>query len=493
MKNDTFFLCFVNAAAKSISGMNTATPTSRATEQEKKPFRILVVEDEKYFRNSLSLKLSKYGQVDEAGNLQEAKQKISQTPYSLAFIDLNLSEDKLRYEGLELVEFASQYNVPSAVLTGVYRKEILEKAYTHGAQKYFFKGDIDQDFDCDVDAFISSMKSINVESFFAKHFITQDKNLIEEVKRVFPSFLRGVPLLIEGPSGVGKSHLGELLHSASQGSKNNFAHINSKEIQDDLAESRLFGHKKGSFTDAKKDTEGFFAKAQDGTLFIDEIGNTPLSLQKTLLQVLQTREYIPVGATKAIRSNCKIITATNADLESLMGEEKFREDFFYRISACRIKIPPLSERPKDIKLLIENELAQKTNKIVIKNSAMEKLLAYKWPGNIRELKNVISALVSGPLGVIYDSDLPVHIQKNILPQAVHEKRLYTQAVSQFISTYGLDAFVKHIEEESFKEALQKNSNRFRNAIKHLRITQYRGYSIKDRIEKRNETPDEKLS
>jgi len=203
----------------------------------------------------------------------------------------------------------------------------------------------------------------------------------------------GSTVLIEGPSGSGKELFARAIHNVS-GKKGEFVAVSCAALPDTLLESELFGYKKGAFSEAKKDKPGRFARAKDGTIFLDEIGDISAALQVKLLRVLQEKEYEPLGATVTSKTNARVIAATNRTLAELVGRGTFREDLFYRLNVVKIELPPLVRRREDIPLLIDYFI-QKFNVLKgkevtgISENALNLLMRYNFPGNIRELENII--------------------------------------------------------------------------------------------------------
>lgn len=219
-------------------------------------------------------------------------------------------------------------------------------------------------------------------------------------------------ILIEGESGVGKELFARAIHSLSKRNKKPLISVNCSALPDTLLESELFGYVKGAFTDAKKDKEGRFAMAEGGTLFLDEIGDISQLVQVKLLRVLQERQYEPLGSGKTRSADIRFITATNKNLEALVEEKKFRKDFYYRINVIKIIVPPLRERKEDIPLLIEHFIS-KFNQISdrriegISPYATSILMQYNFPGNVRELENIIEhAFVLCDRNIIMPEHLP---------------------------------------------------------------------------------------
>jgi two-component system response regulator GlrR len=206
-------------------------------------------------------------------------------------------------------------------------------------------------------------------------------------------------IYISGESGTGKELIAKVVHLASDRRDNAFVALNCAAIPETLLESELFGHEKGSFTDAKKSHKGMFAQAHLGTIFLDEIGDMSLSLQAKLLRVLQEKQLHPLGSEKPVDVDVRVITATNKDLEAMVKDGSFREDLFYRIHVVPVEIPPLRERKEDVPLLAEHflrEMSQRMKKDIkgISAMAMQKLMLYDWPGNVRELQNTIERAVA---------------------------------------------------------------------------------------------------
>lgn len=238
------------------------------------------------------------------------------------------------------------------------------------------------------------------------------KDVFERIRKVASS---DSTVLVTGPSGTGKELVAEAIHEMSLRSSQNRISVNCGAIPSELLESELFGHVKGSFTGAVSNRKGRFETANNGTIFLDEIGDMPLLLQVKLLRVIQNRQIEPVGANQLIDINVRIIAATHRDLEAAVSEGKFREDLFYRLNVIPINIPALKERREDIPLLIGHFLqkfvsADGSNRIEFSDEALEMLLSYDWPGNVRELENVIERLVILRGGSrILPEDLPAKI------------------------------------------------------------------------------------
>lgn len=252
-------------------------------------------------------------------------------------------------------------------------------------------------------------------------------------------------VLIEGASGTGKELVARAIHNNSPRKKGPFVAVNCGALPDTLCESELFGYKAGAFTDAKKDKPGRFALAQDGTIFLDEIGDVALPVQVRLLRVLEQKEYEPLGSTKVVKTNARVITATHRNLQQLVREGRFRDDLYYRINVIKVCLPPLSERKEDIPLLADHfveRFSHLTGKQImgLSQEAMAALMLHDWPGNVRELENAIEhAFVLCRQELIHLRHLPTHL----VPKG-----------RSVLVPAGLT--LKEAEKRTIEEALQRN-------------------------------------
>jgi len=267
-------------------------------------------------------------------------------------------------------------------------------------------------------------------------------------------------ILIEGESGTGKELFARAIHNLSFRKDKPFVAVNCGALPDTLLESELFGYKAGAFTDAKKDKPGRFALAQGGTIFLDEIGDVSASVQVKLLRVLQDKTYEPLGGISPVKADVRIITATNKKLEELVKEDKFRDDLYYRINVMKLELPPLRERKEDITLLVEhfigrfNRLHNK-NICCITNEVTAALLSYNYPGNVRELENIIEhcfVLCDGE--VIEAKHLPSSTRPSLKSESTKDSKPTT---------------IKQMEIILIKQALKRNKGNKTAAAKQLGI------------------------
>lgn len=255
----------------------------------------------------------------------------------------------------------------------------------------------------------------------------------------------GSNVLIEGESGTGKELFARAIHNNSPKSKGPFVAVNCGALPDTLIESELFGYKAGAFTDARNDKPGRFAMAQDGTIFLDEIGDISPCVQVRLLRVLEEKTYEPLGSSHTVKTNARVISATHRNLENMVQEDRFRQDLYFRINIIRLSLPRLSERKEDIPLLadhfIESFNFSKGKKIVgLTQEAITALMLYDWPGNVRELENAIE------YAFVFCTGELIRLQH--LPDHLHPDK------SSIVVPVGVT--LKEIEKRAIQQALQKN-------------------------------------
>ncbi len=386
--------------------------------------KILVVDDEKGVANMLQIALSQEGHdVKVAYSGREALESASETMPDVAIVDVRMED----MNGLELLSALREIgDVTVIVMTAYASVESAIEALRKGAFDYIIKP-----FDLD------EMKLVVSKAFDYRRLQHENIKLREEVEKYrksekligeHPSF-RAVlekvriiartdsTVMIYGESGTGKELIAREIHSLSNRSDGPFIAINMASIPEDLLESELFGHKKGAFTGATSDKKGLFVAANGGTLFLDEISETSPKLQAKLLRVIETKEITPLGSTRPIKVNVRILAATNKDLKRLVQEKKFREDLFYRLNVITIKLPPLRERKSDIPLLVDYFVRKYSLKHGLppkkfSREALDLLQRYPWPGNVRELEHVVEqALILSQTDVIGPDDLPDELRR----------------------------------------------------------------------------------
>jgi len=380
---------------------------------------ILIVDDEKDICMALNILLSKEGHsVKEAYNGEQALERIKKENFDIVMTDIKM--DKM--DGFAVLKEAQKYSPETSVImmTAFASVGSAVEAMRSGASDYITKPFINDEIRLTISRILQS-RQLQMENQILRQELSQRQtaftNIIgssESMQKVFNVMEKVIPnksnILITGESGTGKGLVAQAIHEAGPRKDKPFIAINCGAIPENLLESELFGHKKGAFTSANEDKKGLITMAHTGTLFLDEIGELPQALQVKLLHVIQTRELTPVGDTRVITVDVRIIAATNADLMQRVKEGRFREDLYYRLNVIEIHMPSLRERRDDIPVLIKHFMevfAKEAGKIIkdIDYEAMQALLAYDWPGNIRELRNTIeraTVLADGEVITMHD-------------------------------------------------------------------------------------------
>jgi DNA-binding NtrC family response regulator len=395
------------------------------------PFKILVVEDNESLREVLTKILTTQGyetlSVDSA---ESGYDSIQQQPFDLVITDLKLPQ----MSGLELLRAAKE-RLPSLrilLMTAYGTLETAVEAMKLGAVDFISKP-FEPEFLLNLVAgMVQSKKQKLRRRNHHLEIISQSSKMEALLKQARKIAALDVPVLILGESGTGKELLARYLHDqrllagnySRAGELTNpggeLVAVNCGSIPADLLESEFFGHEAGAFTGAVERHIGFFELANNGTIFLDEIGNMPLALQVKLLRTLQESEIRRVGGTRTIKLSARVVSATNADLSVLMKERKFREDLYYRLSVMTLEIPPLRDRKEDIPLLaryiIRNFSETATVQRTISKDALSYLQEYDWPGNIRELENVLERALVFSASEITKADLEVSLGPKLKPQ-----------------------------------------------------------------------------
>lgn len=271
-----------------------------------------------------------------------------------------------------------------------------------------------------VESFVDDRARTILEKKVASSFSFEDlkghSQAMLSIYEILPSLAESdVSLLLLGETGTGKDLLAKVMHQTSKQQRGPFIKVNCAALPENLLESELFGYLKGAFTDAKQDKPGRFQLARGGTLFLDEIGEIPLSLQAKLLQALEDKEFYPLGATRPVQVDVRLIASTNKDLQQLISKGAFRPDLYYRLKVAELELPPLRERKVDISLLTEHFLQelcalQGKTSLELDQEALRLLLDYDYPGNVRELRNILEyALLLSPGSRITPEHLPAYL------------------------------------------------------------------------------------
>jgi DNA-binding NtrC family response regulator len=384
--------------------------------------KILVVDDEQSMCQFLALMLRREGYLVTAVNRgQEALDLLREEEFDVVITDIKMPE----MDGLEVLTNVKKLDpgLPVIILTAFASQRSAIEAVNRGAFQYLEKNAKNDDIKMVVKSALE-MRRVRSENTFLKRQLRkshEEREIIgssDGIRAVFKMVDKVAEtdstIMIFGESGTGKELIAREVHYRSRRSQGPFVSINCGAIPRDLLESNLFGHVKGSFTGAVKDTPGLFVVAEGGTFFLDEVGEMPLATQVKLLRALQEREIIPVGGTQPIKIDCRLVEATNVDLEREVAEGRFRADLFFRLNVIPLRMPALRQRRDDIPLLVDHFLKRQAKGGTLKTvskEAMELLMKYDWPGNVRELENVMErALVLDEGGHIGPEDLPDKIR-----------------------------------------------------------------------------------
>ncbi|HHV4281846.1 TPA: two-component system response regulator GlrR [Klebsiella pneumoniae] len=369
----------------------------------RKPARLLLVDDDPGLLKLLGMRLISEGySVVTAESGPEALRVLGREKVDLVISDLRMDEmDGLQlfseiqkgHPGMPVIILTAHGSIPDAV------------AATQQGVFSFLTKPVDKDALYKAIDEALEQRSPATDEAWRQAIVTRSPLMLRLLEQAGMVAQSDVSVLINGQSGTGKEIVAQAIHNASPRHDKPFVAINCGALPEQLLESELFGHARGAFTGAVSNREGLFQAAEGGTLFLDEIGDMPVALQVKLLRVLQERKVRPLGSNRDTEINVRIISATHRDLPKAMARGEFREDLFYRLNVVNLKIPPLSERTEDIPLLANHLLRQSADRHkpfvrAFSSDAMKRLMAAKWPGNVRQLVNVIEqcvALTSSPV------------------------------------------------------------------------------------------------
>ena len=404
--------------------------------------KILIIDDERSLLESFEMFLSEKGYIIECAiNAQEGFNKSRLFRPDVIILDVRLPD----MNGIDLIEKLKERHCPIIIITAFHDMETTIKAVKSGAFEYIPKPIDVEELENAIEKAFKTLdsssdgdrKSSDVwENEYEEGRIIGKSKIMKEVFKAIGILSENrVTVLIEGETGTGKELIARAIHMHSPYKNEPFRAINCSAIVGTLLESEHFGHEKGSFTGAITTKKGKIELAGEGTVFFDEIGELPLELQPKLLRFLQDKEFERIGGERRIHSNARVIAATNRDLWQMVQEGLFREDLFYRLSVTTIKVPPLRERKSDIPLLVDHLLKKinftlKKNIKKIEGNAISEMMKYEWPGNIRELENIITHAAINARGDIIPSELiiPLLGKKFFAKEHMAKKELTLQEI-----------------------------------------------------------------
>lgn len=434
---------------------------------------ILIVDDDISILELLQRHLKSMGyHTYKAVSVKEALLILKDTYIDLLITDIQMPE----VDGMQLIKFTNEHypDMPKLVLTGFPSvtgalevvksgaidyltkpftkeelKQSIQKAFEHSAKRNSLKPKTKHD-----------KQDLNTEMVGNSDAFLKLTNIINRVKD------NKATVLIKGESGTGKELVARAIHYSGKFSRKPFIAVNCGAIPKDLQEAELFGYKKGAFTGANENRDGFFQAAEGGTLFLDEIGTASLEVQTKLLRALQEKEITTVGSQKSQKVNIRIVAATNSDLLEDIKNKKFREDLYYRLTVVEIHVPPLRERKSDIPLLVEKFLQKygveyKDRFLRISNEALDILERYNWPGNIRELENSIQRAIIMTDGKIEVKHLPDHVkykidfpENSLVPLKEMEKAYVIRVLNHTEGNKTKAAKILQIDRKTLREKLR---------------------------------------
>jgi DNA-binding NtrC family response regulator len=433
---------------------------------------LLIVEDDPLQRKLIKENLEQEGYtVFEARSVKESLAAISEYPIDIAIVDFRLNGET----GLDVIQRMLEQNplITPVMVTAFGNIESAVKAMRQGAYDYIVKPIDFKNFLLVIERAlerqklrkeISILRNTVEERFSSKNFVFSSALMDEVAHLITKAAMSDATVLISGETGTGKDFVAKAIHFASRRRNGIFLPVNITSLPETLIESELFGAEKGSFTGAHERKIGKFEAAAEGTLFLDEIGDLPLQLQVKLLRVIQEKEFFRLGSSKPLRSDVRIIAATNKDLEKAVNEESFRSDLYYRLNVIRIHVPPLRERKDDIPPLVDffiRKYSEREGKRIegITAEAMNVLVRYVYPGNIRELENIVErAVVFSESSILTLADLPVFLKE-------------TREDDLAFEGHSLPEKVRMIETREIKKALRSTGGVKSKAARDLGITE----------------------
>ena len=436
--------------------------------------QILVVDDEPDIRELLEITLSRMGkETRSAADLGSAMNLLAAHSFDLCLTDMRLPDGN----GIELVKHITQNypETPVAMITAHGNMESAIEALKAGAFDFVSKPVNLEILRNLINTALKLSSAVTIDTQSNELTLLGSSQAMQNTRKKIQKLARSqAPVYISGESGVGKELVARLIHENGPRQDKPFVPVNCGAIPSELMESEFFGHKKGSFTGAVTDKEGLFQAASGGTLFLDEVADLPLHMQVKLLRAIQEKAIRPIGESTEIPINVRILSATHKDLAALVQADQFRQDLFYRINVIELHVPSLRERPEDIKVLVDHFLTEIANewqvdKVGISEEAMDALMTYSFPGNVRELENILEramTLCEGDTILQDDLQLPRGNPENITSQ----NNTTINSSAQDNDSLTLDPALLDKEREVIEKALEKTRYNKTAAAKLLGIT-----------------------
>ena len=438
-----------------------------------KNHQIAVFEDDELLITNISWKLKHVGTITPSSSLENALDILKAIKFDLAIIDLHLN--LMDESGKILILQCKKMNIPVIVISSDERPEMVDQLYGLGVKHFLRKKDF-------LDLLLHYVQNIlktndrdYFSRFFKTKFLTQNQKLQNDIQNLWSQPLRGESLHLSGPSGSGKSLIAQLYHEEAFG-KAPFIHLNCAEIPENLMESELFGHVKGAFTHAEKNHLGKIALANNGTLFLDEIGSLSLNLQAKLLKVLETKTFYPVGSNEIVRVNFTLITATWENLPKKIEQGLFRLDLYQRIKHFVLNLPSLSERPEDIMFFINQWMKNYPRHFQLTEDAKMHLAKYNFPGNMRELKSLLTQMAQTVDGKVSEESLRsnmIRYDATFMADPTSTTTIDYNLVKQL----GMKKFLKQMEKQIVMKSFENNRGQVTAVMQELKLSPSSFYRI----------------
>ncbi|MCD6390159.1 MAG: sigma-54-dependent Fis family transcriptional regulator [Desulfobulbaceae bacterium] len=463
--------------------------------------KILVVDDDQVLCEMFTDGLGRIGHdAVSVTTLAEAKKRAFAEDFELIFLDVQMPDGNGLMELPELKKAPSEPEV--IIITGQGDPDGAERAIKSGAWDYLEKTTAIKEMILPLARVLQYQKAKkaaarNTISLQRRSIIGSSRQLTKCLDQVAKMSVCDASVLVTGETGVGKELFAKVIHENSKRASNNFVIVDCAALPETLVESTLFGHEKGSFTGADKRKSGLIAQADDGTLFLDEVGELSLGVQKKFLRALQEHQFRPVGSNVEVFSNFRLITATNRDLDIMVRESTFRADLLFRIKAMSIELPPLRGRHGDIKEISIHYLSRLSQKYGIDPKGFapdffSAIISYHWPGNVRELINTLETTLNNALyePILYSRHLPDNIRIHLLRSSVGKKEAPFKAkpeettVSVEESDQALPVFKQYrdqalalAEKEYFQRLIRQTRGNIKEACKLSGLGRTRLYTL----------------
>ena len=438
---------------------------------------LLIVDDESALRSAVAERLADHGfSVEQAGSGEEAVERLAEFAFDILITDLRLPG----MNGREVLDAALERypDIIALVITGYGTVEDAVDAIKHGAADFITKpfqfdtllhvleSAVEQRRLKSENAYLRSQleERYRIDGLVGRSRVMRDLfQLLETVATTSST------VLITGETGTGKELAARAIHHNSARRSNRFVALNCSAIPETLLEAELFGHTRGAFTGAVGTRQGRLEQAHKGTLFLDEVGTMSPALQAKLLRVLQEREFERVGDSHTIKIDVRVIAATHSDLVKMVAEGTFREDLFYRLNVLPVQLPPLRERREDIPLLVQHFLQRLASEngrgaMTVSQDAMRRLMAYRWPGNVRQLENVVERALAFSQG-------RSHIDVHDLPPEIQNQTEIVEGAETWLPEDGIDfaSYIERVEWTLIKRSLERTRGNKRQAARLLNL------------------------